>query len=115
MDSVMNWFRVRILVVIAMACFANGCVSFGTDGIVQIGPDLYMVGRTDIFEFSGSRVKANLYKDASKYCTDGGRVMLPVNSTGQDMVPGTYRTPGTGASAEIQFLCLLPTDPRVSQ
>ena len=87
----------------------GGC-TYGTDGIVQIGPDLYMVGGLGKFtDFSSSGVKARLYRDASKYCEDKGRVMMPVNSTGRDSGPGTY------ASAEIQFRCLVPTDPRVSK
>ena len=94
-------------ITIVTACFTSGCATTGTNGIVQIGPDLYMVGGLGKFtDFSSSGVKARLYQDASKYCADGGRVMLPVNSTGQDSGFGTY------ASAEIQFRCLLPADPR---
>jgi len=94
----------------ATICFSSGCGTTGTDGIVQIGPDLYMVGGFGKFtDFSSSGVKARLYRDASKYCADKGRVMLPVNSTGRDSGLGTY------ASAEIQFRCLVPTDPRVSK
>ena len=95
---------------IVMACCASGCATTGTDGIVPIGPDLYMVGGLGKFtDFSSSGVKARLFQDASKYCADSGRVMLPANSTGQDSGYGNY------ASAEIQFRCLLPTDPRVAK
>lgn len=97
-------------IAIITICFTGGCATTGTDGIVQIGPDQYMVGGLGKFtDFSSSGVKARLYQDASKYCADRGRVMLPMNSTGQDSGFGTY------ASAEIQFRCLLPTDPRVSK
>jgi hypothetical protein len=95
---------------IVMACFVSGCATTGTDGVVPIGPDLYMVGGLGKFtDFSSSGVKARLFQDATKYCADKGRVMLPVNSTGQDSGYGTY------ASAEVQFRCLLPTDPRVAK
>lgn len=73
-----------------------------------MGPDMYMVGGHGNFtDFSGSAVKARFYKDAAKFCTDKNRAMLPVNSTGQDSGYGTY------ASAEIQFRCVTPDDPRL--
>jgi S1-C subfamily serine protease len=91
----------------ATICFSSGCGTYST-GIVQIGPGLYMVGgRGAITEYSGASVKAGLYQEASKYCADKGRVMLSVNSTGQDGTLSTY------ATAEIQFRCLVPTDPQV--
>lgn len=102
--------KFAITVIIVTACFSSGCATTGTDGIVPIGPDLYMVGGLGKFtDFSGSGVKARLFQDASKYCADKGRVMLPGNSVGQDSGYGTY------ASAEIQFRCLPPTDPRVAK
>ena len=98
------------MMTVTMLFLASGCATTGTDGIVQIGPDLYMVGGLGKFtDFSSSGVKARLYQEAAKYCTDKGRVMLPANSTGHDSGYGTY------ASAEIQFWCLLPTDPRLKQ
>jgi hypothetical protein len=97
-------------IAIVVACLSSGCATTGTDGIVSIGPDLYMTGGLGRFtDFSSSAVKARFFQDASKYCIDKGRVMQPVNSTGKDSGLGTY------ASAEIQFRCLLPTDPRVAK
>lgn len=85
------------------ALFVTGCATTGTDGIVQIGPDMYMVGGLGKFtDFSSSAVKGRLYQDAAKFCADKNRVMLPVNSTGKDSEYGTY------ASAEIQFRCVPP-------
>jgi len=93
-----------------VACLMSGCATTGTGGVVSIGPDLYMIGGLDKFtDFSSSGAKARLYQQGSKYCSDLGRVLQPVNSTGHDSGPYTY------ASAEIQFRCLLPTDPRLSQ
>lgn len=84
-----------------------GCAT-GTDGVVEIGPDTYMVGGLGRFtDYSSSAVKARLYQDAAKYCTARNRVMVPVNSVGQDSGFGTY------ASAEVQFRCLAPGDPRL--
>ncbi|SDE01770.1 hypothetical protein SAMN05216345_1333 [Cupriavidus sp. YR651] len=77
-----------------------GCAT-GTDGVVQIGPDLYMIGGLGKFtDYSASAVKARMFQEAAKYCADQGRVMSPVNSTGKDSGIGTY------ASAEVQFQCL---------
>lgn len=85
------------------ALSVTGCATTGTDGIVQIGPDMYMVGGLGKFtDFSSSAVKGRLYQDAAKFCADKNRVMLPVNSTGKDSEYGTY------ASAEIQFRCVPP-------
>lgn len=94
--------------VTAAAITIAGCATTGTDGIVQMGPDMYMVGGHGKFtDFSGSAVKARFYQDAAKLCSEKNRVMLPANSTAQDSGHGTY------ASAEIQFWCVMPDDPRL--
>ena len=73
-----------------------------------MGPDMYMVGGQGKFtDFSGSAVKARFYRDATEYCGAKNRVMLPVNSTGQDSGFGT------SASAEVQFRCVPADDPRL--
>jgi hypothetical protein len=98
------------ILLIAMCCLTAlcGCATTGTNGIVPIGPDLYMIGRLGKFtDFSSSAVKARLYEEAAEFCRKQGRIMVPVNSTGKDSGLGTY------ASAEIQFLSLLPGDPRI--
>jgi hypothetical protein len=78
----------------------SGCAT-GTDGVVSIGPDMYMVGGLGNFtDFSGSAVKARFFQQAQKYCADRGRVMVPMNSTGKDAKDGNY------ASAEVQFKCV---------
>ena len=91
----------------APCAFLAGCAT-GTDGVVQMGPDMYMIGGHGKFtDYSGSAVKARFYQDAAKYCQAKNRVMLPVNSTGQDSGFGTY------ASAEVQFRCVPADDPRL--
>ncbi|MFZ6747758.1 hypothetical protein [Undibacterium sp. Ren11W] len=93
---------------IAIATAVVGCAATGTDGIVLIGPDMYMIGGQGKFtDFSGSAVKARFYQDASKFCSGKNRVMHPMNSTAQDAAYAAY------ASAEIQFRCVLPDDPRL--
>ena len=86
----------------------TGCATTGTNGIVSIGPNLYMVGGLGTFtDFSSSGVKERLYGQAALYCMNLHRVVLPVTSTGRDSGLGTY------ATAEIQFQCVTPDDPRI--
>lgn len=78
-----------------------GCMTTGTDGVVEIGPNTYMVGGVGgAFDHSGSAVKAKFFKQASQYCADKGMTMVPLNSTGQDAAAFTW------ASAEVQFRCI---------
>lgn len=94
-------------VIVILAIAPVGCATTGTKGVVNIGPDLYMVGGLGGFtDWSSSGVKARLYQQGAQYCSGLNRAMVPVNSTGQDAALYTY------ASAEIQFWCLTPDDPR---
>jgi hypothetical protein len=78
-----------------------GCATTGTNGVVQIGPDMYMIGGLGQFtDFSGSAVKARLYQQAAEFCRSKGGVMVPLNSTAEDSKYRQY------ASAEIQFKCV---------
>lgn len=92
----------RLSCVVAMFALV-GCATTGTEGVVQVGPDQYMIGSLGKFtDFSGSAVKARLYQEAGKFCADKGRILSPINSTGQDSGLGTY------ASAEVHFRCVQP-------
>lgn len=85
-----------------LAILLIGCAT-GTDGVVQIGPDMYMLGGQGKYtDFSGSAVKARFFEEAARYCTQRNRVMLPASSTARDSGFGTY------ASAEVQFQCVAP-------
>ena len=87
--------------VVAIVVCICGCATTGTNGVVQIGPDTYMIGGLGRFtDFSGSGVKARLYQQAAEFCRSKGGVMVPLNSTGRDSEYGQY------ASAEIQFRCV---------
>ncbi len=97
-----------ITAAVLLASLTSGCTT-GTSGVVQIGPDHYMLGGLGKFtDFSSSGVKARLYEDAYRYCNQMNRTMVPANSTGKDSAFGQY------ASAEIQFYCLDPADPRAA-
>jgi hypothetical protein len=78
----------------------TGCATTGTDGVVEIGPNLYMIGGLGKFtDFSSSAVKARMFQDGAKFCAAKGKQLALVGTTGQDSGYGTY------ASAEIQFRC----------
>ena len=94
-----------ITTVVGIIVCICGCAT-GTGGVVQIGPDTYMIGGLGKFtDFSGSAVKARLYQQAAEFCRSKGGVMVPVNSTAEDSKPGQY------ASAEIQFRCVPAGNP----
>jgi len=77
-----------------------GCAT-GTGGVVEIGPNLYMLGGLGNFtDFSSSAVKARMFQEGSKFCATKGKQLEPVSSTGKDSGYGTY------ASAEVQFRCI---------
>ena len=96
----MNALRSLATVVGIVVCI-SGCATTGTNGVVQIGPDMYMIGGLGRFtDFSGSGVKARLYQQAAEFCRSKGGQMIPLNSTAQDSKPGQY------ASAEIRFKCV---------
>ena len=79
----------------------SGCGTTGTDGIVEIAPNLYMYGGLgSFFDFSSAGTKAKLYQDAAKFCTAKNLVVSPVSDSGRDSGYGTY------ASAEIKFRCV---------
>ncbi len=92
-----------VLVALAIA----GCATTGTQGVVQTGPDQYMIGGLGKFtDFSGSAVKARFYHEASQFCAAKGMGMEPVSSSGQDSGLGTY------SSAEVHFRCVAKSQSR---
>lgn len=89
------------LLVAALVPAVVACATTGTDGVVQIGPDTYMIGGLGKFtDFSSSAVKARFFQQAGQYCAEKGLTMVPVGSAGKDSGYGTY------ASAEVQFRCV---------
>ncbi len=89
----------RTLYILLASITLSGCAT-GTDGVVEIGPNTYMLGGLGgMTDYSGSAVKARFFKEAAKYCADKGMIMIPVSSTGQDAWGINY------ASAEVQFRC----------
>lgn len=88
-----------ILLAIAGHLALAGCASTNT-GIVQIADDTYMYAKQDWMAYSGSVVKAELYKEANAFCASKGKKFAPLNSTAED-----YKPYHSSAGAEIQFSC----------
>jgi hypothetical protein len=102
--------KMRISFLVFLLLLVSGCATQGTNGPVSIGPDTYMIGGLGNFtDFSGSAVKARQFQEASQFCQNKNRIMMPISSTGQDSAPGAY------ASAEVQFKCLSSNDPRLQK
>lgn len=86
--------KLLVLMVIALGgCASNKAV------IHEIGDGLYMSGSVGSTLSSMTEEKANLYKEASAFCTAKGLSVVPVTSTGREKAP--YVKP----SAEITFRC----------
>lgn len=88
-----------LFVVVAITSALAGCASTNT-GIVQIADDTYMYAKQDWMAYSGSVVKAGLYKEANAFCAGKGKKFAPLNSTNED-----YKPYQSSAAAEIQFTC----------
>lgn len=89
----------RDLTLVALIASLYGCSTPGT-GIVEIAPGTYMHSKFGgAWTYSGSEVKAELFKDANTFCASKGKQVVPLNSVAQDAWYGQY------ASAEIQFRC----------
>ena len=93
--------RLAMIGLIILVCLVmSGCGTTGTGGVVEIGPNTYMIGRLGGFtDFSGIAVKARLYAEAKEFCSAKNMVMVPNSSSGKDSELNQY------ASAEIQFKC----------
>ncbi len=77
-----------------------GCAS---SGVIPTGADTFMVSKTSaggVF-VSGSSVKADLYIEANKFCSDRGQVVETVDASSKNAVPFA-RMP----SAQLQFKCV---------
>ena len=87
------------LLLLSAVVLAAGCATPNT-GIVPIGSGVYMASKFGtMVTFSSGEVKAELYRDATQFCSKTGKQVAPLSSTSTDSVMATY------ASAEIQFRC----------
>lgn len=97
----------RGLIAIFFVALTAGCATkTGTDGPVNIGPDLYMIGGLGgTFDHSGSALKAKFFQQAQQFCASKEQTMIPVNSTHKD-AGMEY------SSAEVQFRCISSAAPK---
>lgn len=87
--------RIAIAVLLAL----SGCAA--NTGFVQLDENTYMYGKQDVMAWSGSAVKADMYKEAIAFCNAKGKKFVPGSSTANDY--GIYQS---YAGAEIQFKCI---------
>ncbi|CAN7244409.1 hypothetical protein LJR175_000993 [Variovorax sp. LjRoot175] len=81
------------------AVLAAGCAS--PTGIVPIGSGTYMSSKMGgPLVYSGSKLKAELYAEASVFCAKTGKQVEPLTSSAVDAIALN------NASAEIQFRCV---------
>jgi hypothetical protein len=81
------------------AVILSGCAA--NTGFVQLTEDTYMYGKQDMWAYSGSAVKADMYKEAIAFCVAKGKKFSPGASSATDAA--VYQS---HAGAEIQFRCL---------
>lgn len=92
--------RALNLAAVVAAFLLGGCAAtMPNTGIVPIGNGVFMSSKFGGMEWSGGKVKAELYKDAGEFCAKQGKQVIPLDSTSKDASTSQY------ASAEIQFRC----------
>jgi predicted AAA+ superfamily ATPase len=84
------------------------CVS--STGIVSIGEDTYMIGKSTNLQASSTIVKASAFREASKFCADKNRHIQVVHTSEKDMALGHNMT-----TVELQFMCLRQDDPELQR
>lgn len=92
----------KLISLIALA-FITGCA--GITGVVQTGPDTYMVASHSTMGWSsGSAQKAKSFEKANAFCKDLGKQMQVIRT---DEQPGGF---GKIASGEVEFRCIKLSD-----
>ena len=94
----------RIGLIAAAAAAAAATVALTacatSTGVVPIGDGIYMLGTHGSMSWSGSEVKAGLYKEAGEFCAKQGKQVSPVSDSSRDAAMYSNY-----ASAEIKFRC----------
>lgn len=80
-----------------------------SSGVVNTGPNTYMISKSVHGFSSGAAGKASVYREASAWCAKRGLVMVPITADSRDPVAGR----GMG-SAEVHFKALPPGDPGIN-
>ncbi len=96
----------NIIMVLSLSVVIAGCAS---SEFTRMGRDTFSIKKQSFSTYSSAdEVKDDLNKEGSEYCSDIGKVFLPINSKGEDGVRGL-----TYSNAEIQFRCLSKGDPEL--
>ncbi len=83
----------------------GSCVSMSD--VVPVGKDTYMIsGSSRAFAAGGGTLRADLLKEAARYCAKENKVLIMKNSTAKDMVFGQ-----SAAHSDVIFRCLDENDP----
>lgn len=86
----------------------SSCVS--NTGVVPIGEDTYMIGKSTNLALTSSGIKADAFKEASAYCSKQNKKIQIISTTSEDMKLGSHV-----GSTEIQFMCLTEGDLELSR
>jgi hypothetical protein len=85
----------------------SGCAT--STGVVPIGKDTFMIAIGGKSIQSGATLKADAFREGSKFCASKGKELQVVNTSQRDMSFG--RDP----NAEIQFMCLDSQDSELTR
>jgi hypothetical protein len=100
--------KLSSLILLSLVTLA-GCASMhGNSSVVQIGPDMYMIGGgVGVTSYATTTLKAKLYQEASQFCTSRTRVIKTVDAT------SLVEKANESGRVELQFYCLLDSDYRL--
>jgi hypothetical protein len=98
-----------ILFAAVLPLFLSGCAA--NSGVAPLGADTFVVSRQAATGFSGSgNLKGEALTEASQYCTGQGKSVLVTNT--KEAAPPYVM--GNFPKAEVEFMCLNPSDPRLA-
>ena len=97
----------KVWIIVGLFLLA-GCIT--TTGVVPMGEDTYMIGKSSNLTSDSSTIKAAAYREAIEYCAKLGKKIQVVRAEEQDMRLGSHV-----GTAEIQFMCLDEDDPELNR
>jgi hypothetical protein len=88
-----------------------GCATVGSQSkVVPIGLDKYSIGgNLYSSSYASSDTRATFFQEAARYCADRTRVMQPIDTSSLE------NRVGDSGRVELQFYCLLDSDPRLKK
>lgn len=95
---------------LSLAITLAGCAA--NPGVTPLGPDTFLVSRQAANALAGAgTLKADALQEAGQYCAINGKSLLVTNATEAQppYILGNY------PKAEVQFMCLAASDPRMTR